>query len=76
MPKDFDDFLKTLTPELIKDISIHVSSNVNDSLFENTFSDEKDTQIIATSFSCAVELLRLYHEWSCTQSNLESQPSH
>ena len=71
MPKDFDDFLKTLTPELIKDISIRVSSNVND-----TFSDEKDTQIIATSFSCAVELLRLYHEWSCTQSNLESQPSH
>lgn len=76
MPKDFDDFLKTLTPELIKDINIRVSSNVNDSLFENTFSDEKDTQIIATSFSCAVELLRLYHEWSCTQSNLESQPSH
>ena len=76
MPKDFDDFLKTLTPELIKDISIRVSSNVNDSLFEITFSDEKDTQIIATSFSCAVELLRLYHEWSCTQSNLESQPSH
>lgn len=76
MPKDFDDFLKTLTPELIKDISIRVSSNVNDSLFENTFSDEKDIQIIATSFSCAVELLRLYHEWSCTQSNLESQPSH
>lgn len=76
MPKDFDDFLKILTPELIKDISIRVSSNVNDSLFENTFSDEKDTQIIATSFSCAVELLRLYHEWSCTQSNLESQPSH
>ena len=76
MPKDFDDFLKTLTPELIKDISSRVSSNVNDSLFENNFSDEKDTQIIATSFSCAVELLRLYHEWSCTQSNLESQPSH
>lgn len=76
MPKDFDNFLKTLTPELIKDINIRVSSNVNDSLFENTFSDEKDTQIIATSFSCAVELLRLYHEWSCTQSNLESQPSH
>ena len=76
MPKDFDNFLKTLTPELIKDISIRVSSNVNDSLFENTFSDEKDTQITATSFSCAVELLRLYHEWSCTQSNLESQPSH
>lgn len=76
MPKDFDDFLKTLTPELIKDISIRVSSNVNDSLFENTFSNEKDTQIIATSFSCAVELLRLYHEWSCTQSNLESQPSY
>lgn len=76
MPKDFDNFLKTLTPELIKDISIRVSPNVNDSLFENTFSDEKDTQIIATSFSCAVELLRLYHEWSCTQSNLESQPSH
>lgn len=54
MPKDFDNLLKTLTPELIKDISIRVSSNVNDSLFENTFSDEKDTQIIATSFSCAV----------------------
>ena len=33
MPKDFDNFLKTLTPELIKDISIRVSSNVNDSLF-------------------------------------------
>lgn len=41
MPKDFDDFLKTLTPELIKDISIRVSSNVNDSLFEILFPMKK-----------------------------------
>ena len=63
--KNYDEFLKTLTPDVILKIKTDCAAMTN--MVENSSVTSKATyqvnQSFIQSFNIAVELLRLYHEW-------------
>ena len=65
MMKSYEDFLKTLTPDVILQIKTDCASMTN--MVENSSVTSKatyqDYEPFIQSFNIAVELLRLYHEW-------------
>lgn len=55
MEKTFDDFLNTLTPEKIK--------SIENEILTNREPKQANLATVDISFSVALKLLNLYHDW-------------
>ena len=66
MKKNFDDFLKTLTPDKFNEMAAtHNEANEDETVNLSNISN----YIASTSIGLTIDLLNLYHEWLYSDEN-------
>lgn len=69
MKKNFDDFLKTLTPDIVAEITDQANDAAQQLREDSSQITSLGNQIGGVAFTFSVELLRLYHEWLFEQDD-------
>lgn len=67
MLKSFDEFLKILTPEKIKEIADSANESSKELRQDSTYSTLLGNQVAGVSLTFTIEVLSLYHEWLSEQ---------